>query len=897
MLNIKQLCRDEFLPTYTLDCIGRSSNRNYNLPETLSLLLYSIYINSGAKNTKIKVDEIVSTFSKHKKYNEKSSYNALANMTKQPFPLVHSGKAADSSSMNTVVQPLIDEQTGSLVGQRYARISLTQLGQKATKWFDSTTNPLLPPLSFVPISLLRHSLPISLGIKEEMWGLNPQEIFKLMIVMLDNKTPNIPTSEINNIFKGVDVGEHYHSYCSDANLKFLWSIGRSSCVVVPDIQVDRFNKIITIKRPQCGSTSSKLKVNIINHMKDALIKGTRSFQTFTPSTQVQVNGGETYFLEVQNFIGTDEEIKRELWALPYIQKYIQLANMQTFVDEQNNITIDIEPVKDTLYKHLELEYTQQRRYIQDLINTYQQDLKVINLIEKVTRDGVKEYIQSILLKKNRRELLAQEFAENSTSKLKTTHMQDTYISMEEANLVFAERNLPQVNGSRINILAVLSKRDKYLNEYSHILAEVNNLKDKLNNPDLILADMRNELLQLANSPELVRKTKANFIDDGELIIQEAQEILTPTLNPSLQKYNIPITLLYSNDIVFKYIGRNINIERQNFKYLANKRLNILNVTSYDSVYIVLQNKTITVQVRELNNIITDYTNIKAIIPVEHRQYLLHLYDKPSKLSVIKTVNNLQDFVLSEDYDLIHWQLYDTKAIGYDILTLKNGDIYFGRFEVNQLNQLFLSDNRVNPNIGVVQIITPIHSLTQELSVTYNRSIKRLSYNSLLNENNKFVKIPPMSDLDFFGVLPKEIYYGNFYIPNPEDYDINYSKGSSSPKKPLFQESSILLTKDAQTIELESRVKTAYSNKALGNNLCVIPCNSSTSYKTYDITQVFDNLSEHIDDRLKVKTKHYRELPESIKPYITEYYNLATNNQDLKPLDTPFEKYMKILGGN
>ena len=886
MLNIQNLCDKTYLPLYGNDCLNRSANRNYQLPESISLLLYSVYNAVGNTNSTVKVNGIVSFYAKYKKYSE-ATYRALANMSKQPFPLIRTGKAVDDNSMTSSNRPLVGEQNGWLVGQRYARISLTELGLYATRWYTKDDDPLNPTPSLIPITLLRHALPITLGMKEEMWSLNPAELFKLMILMLDHKSSEIPSADINSIFKGVDVGHNYISYTSDFAIKNLWKTGSSSTVVVPNIEVDRTNRLIIIKRPQCGSTSSKLRTALLKHIKQSILDGVDAFDTFIPGDTIEVNGSETFFRDVSRFIGTDEEIKQELWAHPAIQKVLYLTNLQSYTDENDKTKIDVIPIHETLWFHLQKEYEAMYNFLLNQINELKRELIVVNLIEKVTRDGVKEFIQGILLDKDRRKKLYEEFQENSTSELKAKYMSDTFLSTQEVDIVFKEKDFPLVQGERINILAVLPERQKYLNEFSHLFNLLKSLEDKLNNPDAILADIRNDLVKLASMPEHFRKTKANFVKDMDTAIKQTRLSTMVEWKQDYKNVSVPATLYYSDDVICKSLGANMNI--LDLEYLRGKTVNALNVCTGDTVAIVTEDNTYFETVKDMNMTVLGYRGIQKIIPNNYGKYLCQYYNSGTGLTQViifddfKQIRPIKDSVLINCYD------YNNEPY-VDILTAQGSKLMIGRFNIQHLIEMLQKNNyTIYPSLGNILKVYPVKDFNADLNVSYYRTVEPIKRDIYIKEPNEFYEIE--GNINFADNKSTEIYYGKFFIQEPTLFRRNYSKKSLFGKKFVFKENTYTRTSDNKSKQLRREMIAGFSEKVFGKHLTILSVHSSLSYRNFNVINVYDAIYTDLDDRFKVKGKYLYELEPKMVTYIRDYYDSVCRGEDVSHLPTPNEKYL------
>lgn len=240
----------------------------------------------------------------------------LGRLTAEPFPLIESRKRVSDESNKEVPTPLYDVVSGKTVQLRYARVGLSELGKIYTKHYKNRE----PEdggyyKSIVPVSLLKRNAPWSTGHRSDMIPLNPEELFKIMVYMLENNTYEVPADFLAEHFRGFDVGPEYTVYLTSKALKTLYAAGEASVYIVPDIEIDRDSKILTIKAPPYTTTTHSLAIKLL----EMISNGLEPFRTFHygPNIKDYRKGLQIPLLKIN---GTDEEIKRELFLCPEIAR-------------------------------------------------------------------------------------------------------------------------------------------------------------------------------------------------------------------------------------------------------------------------------------------------------------------------------------------------------------------------------------------------------------------------------------------------------------------------------------------------------------------------------------------------------------------------------------------------
>lgn len=263
----------------------------------------------------------------------------LGKITALPFPIIDSEKKMGLQFDKTVSSPLYDVSTGNTVAERYAYVNMSYLGKLLTRhYLDVDLNDIDYYNSIVPYSLLRRSMPFAMGFKSDMYPLNPKELFIIMKEMIKANSPFIDASILEDNFKGFDLGDNYTIYMTKEALLELYTNGVSSFLCTPDIEIDRKNNEIRILVPPLDSTSKKLRNALIqNHGSKS-----KAFRTFSYDIDVKLVGKKV-IMYVDNWYGTDEEIRKELISNSLISVKKQTSNITIRYKkkDKNSTTEDI----------------------------------------------------------------------------------------------------------------------------------------------------------------------------------------------------------------------------------------------------------------------------------------------------------------------------------------------------------------------------------------------------------------------------------------------------------------------------------------------------------------------------------------------------------------------------
>lgn len=657
--------------SYTDTCFRRTAPYGGTMPVSFERWLRAVDIaSSSAGGKRVKVDVASAIYAQAEKATQ-STYKNLCRMTAEPFPLISSGKASDANSSSVREQPLIDPQNGKCTASRYARVCLSTLGQIATKWYHNTSmNNVRIHKGIVPLCLLRKTQAWTLGFKTEMRPLNPSELFKIMAKMIEIDSPDIDGLTLQQYFRGPDLGDGYMIFMTNESLMTLYSTGKGSITVVPQITVDRVNKRIVFQRPVLDQTSNKLATMLHKKLISAIESGKPvGYRTFEMGDTITPSGKRTY-IKVNRFYGTDEQIIAELMSSTEFQKTIALTNSVLLPKdgEETNITkyeginyeCELMSVKDTLWMHITWERENVLNKYKRLLNEYKEALEKSKLLDKVTRPRVANFIHACMKLGNRIQILTEVFSSDPEVRAKTSryncddlrdfrcetlydelieegkkHPKSTdywyegeTFSLFEASEVYKERGGLSINGEIINILSILFMRDKYKNYWSIFAKEIANCERMINNSKLRDKEILDDLEQYSNLPQFQRKSPIFYLKDDNR--KKKNRALTPEdlmVKPSVKwdEVSQPITIYYGQSMLFKSYGVNMNIyHKVNMEKRGYKPVKAINCLNTELLSLYYNNMLAYFRPCNMEYVPYEYQNVQGILPVSDKRRILVL---------------------------------------------------------------------------------------------------------------------------------------------------------------------------------------------------------------------------------------------------------------------------------
>lgn len=317
---------------HTSSALLRSANIENCAPDGYFKLIHSCAL--ATKDGQAKTIAEIRKVAADSKKPIKDVMENLGRITAQPFPIIDSSKRSGLQSTTMIESPLYDISTGNTVAERYASVNMSKLGKLLTRhYMDKGMNDIEFYNSIVPYSLLRRSMPFAMGYREEMYPLNPKELFIIMREMIKANSPIIPSAILEENFKGFDLGDGYNIYMTPESLIELYTNGVSSFVATPDVKIDRKNKELIFEMPPLDSTSRKLRNHFIEIHGDP-VKG---YKTFSYDIDVKLVG-KRVLLQIESFNGTDEDIKKELLNSSFITVKKAISNTTIRYHKNKKVT-------------------------------------------------------------------------------------------------------------------------------------------------------------------------------------------------------------------------------------------------------------------------------------------------------------------------------------------------------------------------------------------------------------------------------------------------------------------------------------------------------------------------------------------------------------------------------
>lgn len=876
--------------SYSDACLRRTAPKP-ELPRSFELWLRAVDLATTPKKPRVKAKEVSGIYASVEKVSD-SIYHNLCRMTAEPFPFISSGTALEENGNTAVQKPLVDPQTGFKTAERYARLYLSELGKYAVKHYKGVKmSDIKTHRSLIPLNLLRTTTPWSLGYKTEFRSLNPSELFQLMIMMIDKGTPDLSDDEVGLVFKGCDVGHGYRIYQTNASLMSLYAAGVGSITVVPEVEIDRANNRIVIKKPPLDSTTNRIKKyygEIILKYLEGFLPNERSldnplilndtnrpFKSFLPKS-VAASGSSLYLQDVDFYPGaTDDDIKEELWSDNMLQKSIRLTN-SVLIDKDDKVDnsahinpnigiydevdyrIDVLSVKDTLWNHIWYEFNIRVQEIKNDIEALKQDLKLALLLEKVTRPKIAEYIHSIQMHANTRsgELISM-LGVDSTSELKTEYLPEGF-TVEEVNLIWAERSSIELNGSRINILAILPKRDAYKNEWEFYKNQIQELENMLKDNRIIFNAIRDDLVYLANHPEHQRQSLALFTD-GKFKNEEGLNSFF-SFKPEWESLNIPVSLYYNNDYLFKSYGKNMNTLRdvEDSKQIPYR---VLNCTTKDYIGFVRNGETIFYKISDLQSDGIRISDMNGIIPFSPDKRLIvitaetvidsktgqkipvqsHYYVTPPmaglnelKFSGMKPTEMIMTFAyLDNDNEYLD---FNCLGIRYNYEVFKDHGVF--RIKKTSLDLEIDKKHLIPPKFGIIYDILERKDKDSTMEVLFTGYKDTWDLKTSL-EIDSFARDATPTNLEcLLGFTSHiEMYAGNQFLSHWVDNFIVTESSVTHGKKAFLPENTWVFYKDANSKKVRQRITDAILSKSVKPTYII--SNATENYLNYDILQLED----------------------------------------------------------
>ena len=225
-----------------------------------------------------------------------------------------------------------------------------------------------------------------------------------MIKMIEQGTPFINYRDVEDIFKGPDVGYGYNIRCTNESLASLYQTGKGTFSVTPEIAISKEDRTITFRKPPLDGISIDLRDYLKKQIKNGFYK------TFTAeATDVKMLGVEVVISNV-TLNASPEDVYDEITGdkRNYITTQVVSTNTVCWRSTVNKngydepiFEIDIPHIPDILWTSIHWEVEKVKEDILRRIDEKKAGLWSINLMRKLTYDlpapfDIREYIHDVL---------------------------------------------------------------------------------------------------------------------------------------------------------------------------------------------------------------------------------------------------------------------------------------------------------------------------------------------------------------------------------------------------------------------------------------------------------------------------------------------------------------------
>ena len=800
----------EHIPTASLRTIPYDTTGS----ETPNKILQAVALMSKNNNAHIKVDDVYSKLTANTKTTD-DTHKILAMMTAEPFPLILSQKEEGSNVEDVPLYNIIFRKE---TARKYSRVKLSPLGEMATRHYkNEEMSSFKYHKSIIPISLFKASVPWIPGHKATFYPLNPEELFKLMIKMIEYNSMNVTDNDLKTIFRGFDLGEGYTISMSSDSLVLLYTAGKSSISISPSVRIDRANKSITFLRPPYRKSMQDLKVYLVDRFTSE-----QHFKTFRMSDNIEIAGMSLQLKNVNFLAKSDNEIIKEIIDNKFITVTDFLVHTslvpkprQEDIDggyqqfKNDDFNIDIVPVNKTLWKHIHWELEQQKITINKKILKLEQDLRFAILMEKASRPPVAKIITDLVLERSRIKLLTEKLGTPGNSILPEG------FDKWEIETIFED-------GDRMNrVVTNLIHRDRYINKAQPLIDELNELRKLLNDDTLILAEIKKELQDMVASGKYRRKSVVKFISNKETKMTYSE--IVPQVD--WDKENLPVSIFYDRNHIIKNYGR--NCYSRDFKPIFS-----INCTNHDELYVFYDDTYRKIKASEIPPTTKKLANklLRGVIPVPQKNLIL-IYTNKNRFKVIdRSLDNYDNLDFLEDELIIGWEYmkstYDYFDIRSDRGVQRVSNSEFKYFSNNKFRDFWSNIGRVVDIIGVEIVNDPVNlytKLNDTVDVSFMLEKTRYGNPSATNKNVSSWFTPHI-----------EFYVDKMYVFDWEKFDICYNHTHKLMKKLSVPEYAYLNDEDELSKRIYSKLMRKLEDKV---DWFYVKTNYTESYMDWDKSMV------------------------------------------------------------
>lgn len=684
-----------YTKSYTDECSRRTGALYGTMPRSFEKLLRATDLTMRDwrrnidKRERVSAREVLGKFAETDKAGQ-TTYKNLAAMSAEPHPLIET--SSNQEGMEKPI-PLVSEVTGKITAERYARVQLSFLGCLACRHLphSGSIKSFTHHKSIVPTALLRTTTTWTLGLVNVMRPLCPSELFRLQGAMIElyiqqytqdpsigekfieSDTPDLSETIVNDIYKSADLGEDYNIIFSPESVMSEYACGVSTYKVVPtiDVEMDQYTLKgrIVIRRPQYGNgqTTKDLESYFINMYFDwEKDPNSYRYKTFQLSHMIATEDSAVVMEDVQFITNEIDQIKLELANDPKIYAncknhnivLLEKAEAGTTPYQDNGLTYyaKLEPIKDTLWRHVKWEFQAITKELQEQI----ENLKILAqnaiILQKACCNPVRLFIREYLLEKQtvRIQKMVEIFGPNSTDHRKASleGIGDGQITLDDALIIFGNEPL-QLPDKSVAILSIINEPDNYKAYWESCQSQIKDLTEKLNNPIRILGDIQRELYAIISNPkyanQLNRLSKVYFALDKPNAHNRRRGKKTPPVferslleNPEWSKQILPVTVFYNSTTLYRSFGKNMNIPIPVDRRSKSTPTHLVNCLTTDVLAIITSQRT---YIQPVSSMFADgYTmndEIKAVVPLGT--------DQNVALFVTAVVPQVQGFSLEPGY--------------------------------------------------------------------------------------------------------------------------------------------------------------------------------------------------------------------------------------------------------
>lgn len=327
-----------------------------------------------------------------------------------------------------------------------------------------------------------------------------------------------------------------------------------------------------------------------------------------------------------------------------------------------NFELDLMPVYEVLWRCIlgerKLVQIGLKKKLKEMLEQLKDDL----LMEKATRPEVAQVIYELQPKRDREQLLYDRTRKGSEL-------------LEEGFELWEVQEIYKSRGN--NILPNIFNRDRFKDLYKKTQKNINDLEEKINNPEILNKMIRNDINKFIKDEKYQRKSKVHFIPDfGEEFTTKKDKIIIKdqiSITSRHDNLDLPCTLYYNGKEVIRNYG--VNMYFNSFVPMFE-----LNTTNYSEIQVITSNSEtgdVNIALMKAKDIPLTHTmmfgkddssieNILGIVPVEEGKKFI-LWTSKNRFLVYDKMPGY-NFGIEPDERILGWEYYDKQFL--DLRTSK-----------------------------------------------------------------------------------------------------------------------------------------------------------------------------------------------------------------------------------